>query len=359
MQLNTIKAITFDFTGTLANPYPGVGAIYAEVLQAHGFEGPSLELGKRFYHVFQKHTQAPREPITEVSEKALWKVIMQETISPYCPESHLDTVFDTLWLAFADARRWQLLPYAKEVLEFLNAHGYRIAILSNWDARLRPLIQDLGLGHLIPQIFISTEAGAAKPSVHFFQHVQEQLKLRPEQILHVGDSLYQDHQAARKAGWQSVLLSPKLGQRVYGNAIKDLSGLPALLAPSKGNALYGFTRRIENMVADFRELPINRSGARIRRMSSIGALVDKLISKHNINQVRLESIIMEHWKNLLGPERAHRCVPQKITKDQSLIILTSNATLRNELFMSRNDLLEKIQQLPGCQNLKSVIVRAG
>ena len=78
-------------------------------------------------------------------------------------------------------------------LQALRDRGYRIALLSNNDSRLRNVIQDLGIALLIfEQIFISSEIGFEKPNPKIFKYVEREMNASAEEILHLGDSYSRD-----------------------------------------------------------------------------------------------------------------------------------------------------------------------
>jgi len=79
-------------------------------------------------------------------------------------------------------------------------------VISNWDERLRPLLQQFQLDRYFETIVVSCEVGFAKPSPVIFDHAAKMLRLQPEQILHVGDSANEDLAGAESAGFQALLI---------------------------------------------------------------------------------------------------------------------------------------------------------
>ena len=120
-----------------------------------------------------------------------------------------------------------------------------------------------------------------------------------------------------------------------------------------------FSRHIENLIADLRNLPHNRNRSRIRDEKPLGDLMDLLTEKHNIEQPSCEKIIMKHWRDIVGSEMAHRCKPQTILHGNMLVIVTANPTLRNELSMRKHGMLKKIRALPTCQNIQEIFFKHG
>ena len=65
--------------------------------------------------------------------------------------------------------------------------GMKLAIVSNFDTRLRPILQQLGLEQLFDSILISAEIGVEKPNPTIFEKACQQLGVLPEETVHVGD----------------------------------------------------------------------------------------------------------------------------------------------------------------------------
>lgn len=63
----------------------------------------------------------------------------------------------------------------------------KIAVVSNFDTRLRPVLKVLGVDDLFNAVVVSAEVGAEKPNPIIFEAACKQLQLLPEEVLHVGD----------------------------------------------------------------------------------------------------------------------------------------------------------------------------
>ena len=102
-----------------------------------------------------------------------------------------------------------------------------VAILSNWDSRLRQVVTELGWSpYLTGGLFISSEIHAEKPDPRAFRAVEQALQLPASAILHVGDSPPHDYAAARDAGWQAVLVAASPPADIP--CINSLAELPGL-----------------------------------------------------------------------------------------------------------------------------------
>jgi putative hydrolase of the HAD superfamily len=92
-----------------------------------------------------------------------------------------------------------VLPGAADALELLRALGLELAVVGNWDVRLREHLERLGLDAYFSAIISSAEAGAPKPDPRPFAAALDRLAVEPARTLHVGDSPA-DEEGAAAAG---------------------------------------------------------------------------------------------------------------------------------------------------------------
>jgi len=196
-----IECISFDAAGTLIRPSPSVGAIYAEMLRAHGVHADAAQIENNFRCAF-KQIQSQAGTLLN---KPTWKSIVARTLQPWTCDN-FNALFESLWQTFALPERWTILPAVLPLLEQLQAMQYRMIVLSNNDARLVSVLNGLGLAKYFQAIYISAEIGYEKPDIRIFQHVTQTLNTRPDNMLHVGDSFKHDHTGALRAGWHSYCL---------------------------------------------------------------------------------------------------------------------------------------------------------
>jgi len=83
----------------------------------------------------------------------------------------------------------------------------RVAVVSNFDSRLLPILRELGIEELTDVVVYSTGCGAAKPDRQIFDHAMDALGSTPETTLHVGDNLHADYHGASAAGMTAVYLN--------------------------------------------------------------------------------------------------------------------------------------------------------
>ena len=111
---------------------------------------------------------------------------------------------------FAKAECWQTYENCTDLLEELKRQGFRLGVISNFDERLLSIIESLGIRRFFDFVLIPAVArgGSYKPQRAIFEQAFELSGVaRPGRVVHVGDSLELDYEAARRAGFQSILLT--------------------------------------------------------------------------------------------------------------------------------------------------------
>ncbi len=213
--------ITFDLGGTLIRPAPSVGETYAEICLVHGVQADSARINQRFPKALKKWTDGKGLRLEPRDSRRIWHTIVKESMAlEKVPDELLGKIFDDFFDAYATAHRWGLMPGALQVLGTLQKRGYRLAVLSNSDSRMRKVLAELNLDGYFEALFLSGEIGYEKPDPHLFAYVCRTCEVPPEAILHVGDSLRHDAMGAESAGWRHFLIRP--GE-------SSLTTLPAVL----------------------------------------------------------------------------------------------------------------------------------
>ena len=130
-----IKAVTFDVGGTLIEPWPSVGHVYAEVAARHGHKNLSAEtLTSRFKAAWraQKNFDHSRNA---------WAELVDETFRGLVTGSPGTTFFPELYEQFAKREAWRLFDDVLPALDALASRDIKLGVISNWDERLRGLLR--------------------------------------------------------------------------------------------------------------------------------------------------------------------------------------------------------------------------
>ena len=198
-----IRAILFDAADTLFYLTKTVGDHYAYVGREVGLELDAQKLDSAFHAAWK---QMPRRPAIDGprknDDKGWWRELVGHVFDQVAPSVHeldRDNFFEVAYEHFAEPGVWKLYPEVPGVLEEL-APRFRLAVISNFDGRLRLILQHLGISKFFSQVFISSELGADKPDPEIFRRALNLIDLNANEVLHVGDDPKRDWKAAKEAG---------------------------------------------------------------------------------------------------------------------------------------------------------------
>lgn len=207
MSLDTVEVVLFDAVGTLLRPEPAVGEAYRAAGALHGSRRSAEEITARFQAAFARSEAqagaAVAERTDEAIERTRWRQIVADVFDDVAEHEPL---FERLWQHFASAENWRLFDDVAAAWSALAAREFRIGVASNFDSRLRAICRELPSLAGCQALFISSEIGRRKPHASFFRAIERSLNVPARRLLLVGDTLENDYQAARAAGWQALVI---------------------------------------------------------------------------------------------------------------------------------------------------------
>jgi putative hydrolase of the HAD superfamily len=203
------RVIFFDAAGTLIHLPRGVAWHYREVARRHRCNIPEASLRQAFGSAWQA---APSQPETRVPRpedgKQWWRALVDHVLDLCKPHSiglNRPAYFEELYAEFTEPEVWELYPDVEKTLLTLQSRC-SLGILSNFDGRLRIILEDLGLAPIFRHWVISSEVGADKPSPWIFEHAISLAGVQPFEALHVGDDPVCDWAGAESAGLKAFKL---------------------------------------------------------------------------------------------------------------------------------------------------------
>jgi putative hydrolase of the HAD superfamily len=214
-----IKAILFDAAGTLIYLTKTVGWHYAFVGREIGLQLSEKKLDRAFSAAWkQMPARAPIDGAREDDDKPWWRALVELVLTQAAPSLHAldrDNFFEVAYEHFAEPGVWELYPEVPGLLEQLRGR-FHLAVISNFDGRLRVVLERLRISKYFSHVFISSELGADKPDPEIFRRALKLINLNASEVLHVGDDPERDWLAAEKAGLQVFRVKrPK-------NSLRDL-----------------------------------------------------------------------------------------------------------------------------------------
>lgn len=198
-----IKGIFFDAVGTLFFLTKTVGDHYALVGEEIGLKLDAQRLEHAFYRAWK---QMPRRPAIDGprddDDKGWWHELVDlvlDQAAPLLSKLDRDNFFEVAYEHFAEAGVWELYPDVLDVLEQLRAR-FQLAVVSNFDGRLRFVLKELSVSKFFARVFVSSEIGADKPDPEIFSRALKLMNLKPSEVVYVGDDPERDWKAASDAG---------------------------------------------------------------------------------------------------------------------------------------------------------------
>lgn len=198
-----IKAIFFDAVDTLFFLTKTVGDHYALVGREVGLALDAKKLDAAFFSAWARMPKrAAIDGPRENDDKDWWRELVDlifDEVAPAIGELDRDNFFEIAYEHFAEAGVWELYPEVVDVLPQLRPR-FQLAVVSNFDGRLRFILEHLGISKFFSHVFVSSEIGADKPDPEFFRRALKFVDLVPNQVMHVGDDPERDWKAAKAAG---------------------------------------------------------------------------------------------------------------------------------------------------------------
>jgi putative hydrolase of the HAD superfamily len=235
-----VSAVSFDVTGTLLG-LPRLHHIYAETFARHGCPVAPSRFAEVVPAVWQElsiRTQLGEDRFSAHPEgaKGFWRELVARVAAHLALEPPTPFLAAELFERFAHAEAWEVFADARAALPALRAAGLRLAVVSNFDARLPRLLADAGLADLFEAVVYSEEVGVEKPHPAIFEELLERLQLQPPRVLHVGDSRRDDVEGARAVGMRALWLTRAAPDRPVRGDLGSLYELHGRLRAGVGEA---------------------------------------------------------------------------------------------------------------------------
>jgi len=203
MNISKIKAVVFDCDGVLFDTALANRKFYDEVM-AH-FDKPALT----------------DEQFTQVH---------MMTVSNAVAYLFADiTDHDPVFHCLKQIGYHKFIPYMKmeeglaALLTDLAAHNYIRAVATNRTDTMHKVLEDYGLDDKFEMVVTAADVENPKPHPEQLEKIMARFSLHPDQVLFIGDSIY-DQQAARAAGTVfAAFKKPGLEADFHAGKMQDFS----------------------------------------------------------------------------------------------------------------------------------------
>ena len=221
-----IKAIIFDYGGTLANsktPWDNVSEKAVKRLSLDGIDIKAIDFQNAIMDTVEWrrtiHTEGREVNSHEFFNHALG--ILGHSASR--------DATDELEMYVYEAGETEWLTDLEKLLSSLSGN-YKIALLSNaWLEAPRQMLRDKGYGRWFDVMVCSYDIGIPKPDPRIFQHTLNLLEVEASEAVMVGDSIKADIEGAINAGLEHVWVDNDGTGEWKGHSVKNISDLPELL----------------------------------------------------------------------------------------------------------------------------------
>ncbi|EJF65084.1 HAD hydrolase subfamily IA REG-2-like protein [Dichomitus squalens LYAD-421 SS1] len=204
-----IRLVTFDALHTIITPRLPIYVQYSQTFEPYlGVLDPDAL--KRSFNTALKQVQH-EQPVYRGGAEEWWGDVIRRTAigagaDAQAVDGSVGEIVPRLLKRFSSREGYKLFDDTLPTFQRLRQLNVRIGVISNTDARMRAVIEDLGVMHFLDTLLLSEEEGIEKPSCEIFQRACERLSAKPEETMHVGDELDCDYQGAKACGLQALLV---------------------------------------------------------------------------------------------------------------------------------------------------------
>lgn len=211
--LQKFKLVTFDVTDTLLKFRRHPGIEYANVATTLGYRNIQADkIAAQFSSNFKQMTNDyPNFGRNKISWDEWWRMLIFNIFNSAGTKISVKDSYriaDELIDKYETDECWEIHDKAVELIERMKENGKNVGIVSNFDPRLKFLVQNLKLPDF-DFVLGSYEVGAAKPDPRIFDLALKLMNFNVEadEALHIGNTPTLDYIAAKESGWTSALIT--------------------------------------------------------------------------------------------------------------------------------------------------------
>jgi putative hydrolase of the HAD superfamily len=132
---------------------------------------------------------------------------------------------------FSSFESYRLYDDVKPTLDAIEAAGYRIGLISNFDSWLEKMLIEMEVGHVFDPSVISGLVGVEKPDPRIYEIAVERARVPAARCVHVGDSPTTDMEPAKAVGITPIMIDrPGRYPEARYARIRELGGLLPLIS---------------------------------------------------------------------------------------------------------------------------------
>jgi putative hydrolase of the HAD superfamily len=215
-QNRVIKAILFDFDGTLRHSQPSSERTFFNIAVEMGVEDTlhNLHQGMRWAHLYWAQSEvmlADLQTFEGLTHDFWVNYARQHLVAYGMPEEQAKANALEAFTRMDALEKPQdfVHPQVYEALAYLKDAGYILGIVSNRTFPYLEKLEALQLERYMSCALAAGELGLWKPDPAIFHKALDLLGLKPEEVFYIGDNYYTDILGAKSAGIRCFLLDPE------------------------------------------------------------------------------------------------------------------------------------------------------
>lgn len=213
---NGIKAILFDFDGTLRHHLPSGGEVFTDFVASYGLDITDEDrrraaLWEHYYFANSPEIKADHKKFNG-EENDFWFNFAHRRLAVLgCPPALIEELGPKVSAHMQEAYKPEVwMPEeVPAVLPELKEAGYLLGVVSNRDFPYHNELEEMGLHGHFHFSLAAGEVRSWKPEPGIFEHAVKRAGTTPDQTFYIGDNYFADVVGARRAGLRPVLYDPK------------------------------------------------------------------------------------------------------------------------------------------------------
>lgn len=225
--MNKIKAIIFDYGGTLSESgmrWDDYKTATKNLLGKHGYPRETSQIYEAIMDTIEYRLKVRREERKELTPHEFFTHVLKllEIPSKDAVLEEMINDFHQYYTAVFPA----CLPHLLEDL----SRSYKIALLSNtWIDGPRKMLERQGFSKWFDVMICSCDKGIPKPDPRIFHYTLQQIGVKANKAVMVGDSIEADMRGAESVGIKPVWVESSSEERWGGYKIKSVCELPGII----------------------------------------------------------------------------------------------------------------------------------
>ncbi|WP_017852195.1 HAD-IA family hydrolase [Leptospira interrogans serovar Szwajizak] len=229
--MNYQKYLFLDVGDTILHLKKSAGETYLEILLQAGLQEKENagEIYKRaFTESWQKmQKNSPPEHRDKYQfhpggTPGWWKELLEDFLKRVPDQVSIEKAFPIIYHKFADPELWTLDPGFWKLKDYCKEENWGLGAISNWDHRLRTLLEAKGILEYLNPLIVSAEFGYEKPSSKIFEEAMRLVGLSGDCLVYCGDKYELDIKIPKSLGWRSYLKGEKGDLKTLSELIQFL-----------------------------------------------------------------------------------------------------------------------------------------